>query len=165
MRAKAKAVAEPDRRVSLNVRFVEKERQDFRKSDVTLFQEFAKREPAVAASLGDADAVVFVSRTGTRCSLVFGRKRMSRLSDGHGVERLAWASQGKADVDAATITIVMASLRLWVIGGSWDARMLVEYAEQAGIELRNRKRYEDFFREEEARRRKSDGKASTSKKG
>lgn len=150
---------QPNIRIELNVRFVNQERCDFRKNDVSLFREFSEREPHIANSLRDGDAVVFVSRLGTRMSFVFGRKAVITTSDGVGGDYLQW-HRSKVGDSAKTVvsgrsprvTVIMASLRLWITGGRWEARMLVEYAESAGIVLRNRKRFEDFLVAEEKRR-------------
>lgn len=117
--------------VELNLRYVPVERRSFHKSDLTLFLELKKEEPRRVHGFRQGDAVMFVSKTGRRISFVFGEK----VADGR---------------------LYLSSLRLWLTGGSWDPRMIVDYAESAGIILANRKKFEDFFAAEIRRKNRGE---------
>ena len=89
--------------VELSLRYVPVERRSFHKSDLTLFLELKKEEPKRLSGFRQGDAIMFVSKTGKRIAFVFGEK----IEDGR---------------------IYLSSLRLWFTGGSWDTRMIVNYA-------------------------------------
>lgn len=114
-----------ERKIELNLRYVVPSRVDFRRSDLSHYQDFKKLEPKLAKAFKKGDAVMFVSSAANQILFVFGAEEVTGKS---GQEVLA-----------------LASLRLRITGSSWDPRMIVNYAEAHNILIANRKRYEDFF--------------------
>jgi hypothetical protein len=96
----------------------------FRKSEMTNYKEFAKKNPKLAAKLGGNDAVLLISQSGDQLCFVHGFKT-SR--------------------DGSSIARVLRSERLRLEAGTWSPFMLANYAASVGIKLVGHKRFEEHF--------------------
>jgi hypothetical protein len=98
---------------------------DFRKSEHTLYMEFAKEEKALAEQLGAHDVIAFVSHG--KSIIVFV----------HGFDRL------KDDVGMTKTILHSEKYRL--TDGVWDPYMIANYAHAVGIQLTNLRLFEEHF--------------------
>jgi hypothetical protein len=99
---------------------------DFRKSELSNYVDIV-REHAQLSKLGKEDVVLFLSRGMDQVIFVHG------FSEVHG-------DKGKS--------LFIRSVRLRMIRGStWNPLMIVNYAKQAGIQLKGLKTFEEHYKE------------------
>jgi hypothetical protein len=112
---------------------------DFRKSELTNWTEYVKKNPIV---LGKNNTVCFVSGSGRQ--LVFILHQTKILSK-RGDERM-----------------LLDSRRLRIDGGTWDPYMLQNYANEVDIELVGIKRFEQIIKERNFQRRETSNESKKS---
>lgn len=96
----------------MRLRYIEQ--VDFRRSEITNFNDLRKREPALIKSLKSDDVVLFISSRRTQIVFVWAQDRLTL---------------GGKDVNVTT------SLRYRISGSTWNPLMLRDYAEAVGIHL------------------------------
>jgi hypothetical protein len=107
-------------------------RGDFRKSEVTLYDEAMKE--AKDLNLGSEDCILLLSGNGKQMKFVYGFDDVSVIG-------------GRTGAATGRQTKVYASEVVRIHGpGGWSPKMLVNYAEQAGLELSGLKRFETYYK-------------------
>lgn len=102
---------------------------DFRKSEETLFNEFAKTE--YGASIKKGEHVMFISMRGDLYQFVETPDEFNTVNKRGDKVRVK----------------VLASQRFRIRGGKWDPLMLSVYAERAGYRITGIKRFEWYLKE------------------
>jgi hypothetical protein len=110
----------------MRLRFIEQ--VDFRKSEQTNYQEWAKRNRVMNKRLDADDALCFINHGENQLVFV------------HGFEELE-SNYPKRKIH------VLASRRLRISGGKWNPLRLTNYAEMVGLKLVGLKDFADFYKE------------------
>lgn len=109
---------------------------NFRESEATHWNRFATEERKLARDFRKGDAVCFVSLQRDQHYFVYGTRD---IDNGHGEQCQVLVSH-KGRIQGGR--------------GSWNGKMLANYAEQLGLRLLGRKKYEDALAEIEAEKTK-----------
>ncbi len=100
---------------------------DFRRSELTNFEELVKKNASLKALKKD-DVVLFLSRGGDQVVFVHGFNNV--------------------EGEKGTTSIFMESVKLRMIHGStWNPLMIANYAKKVGIHLVGLKTFEEHYRE------------------
>lgn len=101
---------------------------DFRKSEATLYDDFAWRNRRLGG-LKKNEVILFISLTGNQCIWIIN---------------VTHNPSGRRIVDS----------RRWrVEGGVWNPLMIANYAEQVGLRLKGIKKFEEYFTETTLRKK------------
>lgn len=107
-------------------------RGDFRKSEVTLYNEAIKE---AGTDLAAGDCILLVSGNGKQLRFVHGFRDMDVVG-------------GRTKEKTGRMTKVMTSAVHRIDGpGAWNPLMLSNYASKAGIELEGLRKFESYYRE------------------
>lgn len=104
-------------------------RADFRRSDITIFSEFASISKKIVERLKQDDVIAFVSKSDNQIMFIRGFESVF------------------TDPSQKASKRILMSVRIRIDSGQFDPRMLANYAEQANIRILNRKRYEEYFQQ------------------
>ena len=106
-------------------------RADFRKSEETLYREYAKSR-AYQGQLKRGEAYLFWSKSGNQ---------------------LLWFFRDPSAIEGSKYEYEVVDSRKWrVTGGTWHPFMLANYAEEVGIDLIGIKRFEEIIDEQRGKR-------------
>jgi hypothetical protein len=117
---------------------------DFRRSEATNFEEFAKKEKELLKTFRGNDCVLFVSEAGSQLVFVYGINHVDEeMKNGFKVDRQ-----------------IVASSRLRLLNGRWSPTLLRHYAESVGLDLVNVRSFDEISEEQRKHRAEERRKAA-----